>query len=65
MTPQEMKEKEAAFVRRFLLTESDLYEWFRAHRTVQRLGLARLMGKLGLTAEDRAVLAGKLSVIEE
>lgn len=65
MTPQEMKEKEAAFVRRFLLAESDLYAWFRAHLTVQRAGLARLAGRLGLSSEDRALLVGKLSVIED
>ena len=63
-TPEDVLQ-EARLVRRFVAGESELYQWFRAQLETQQRGLIRLLGRLDLTPDARAVLNGKLSLISD
>lgn len=63
-TPEDVL-REARLVRQFVTGESELFGWFRAHLETQQRGLIRLVGRLDLTPEARAVLSGKLSLISD
>lgn len=59
------RKKEADLIRRFMAEDSTLWEWLRTHLLRQQGKLIVQAGNPTISAEARALLVGKLSLVTE